>query len=82
MTFSSALDSLVLSQLIEHPCRYIGLMASKTKAERIQNTILQKGFSKEQFERVNTPIGLPIKCKSPAEIAVSVAAQIIEARNS
>jgi xanthine dehydrogenase accessory factor len=82
MTFSSALDALVLSQLIENPCRYIGLMASKTKAERIGKTMLEKGFTEEQYERVHTPIGLSITCNTPAEIAVSVAAQIIEIRNN
>ena len=39
----------------------------------IQKVILEKGFSEAQFNRVHTPIGIPIKCKSPAEIAVSVA---------
>jgi xanthine dehydrogenase accessory factor len=82
MSFSSALDTLILSQLIDKESRYIGLMASKVKVDRIRTTLLGKGHSETSFERVHTPIGLPIKCKSPAEIAVSVAAQIIEVRNS
>lgn len=82
MSFSRALDILILSQLINKPSRYIGLMASKTKAEMIQKVILEKGFSEAQFNRVHTPIGIPIKCKSPAEIAVSVAAQMIQIRRN
>jgi xanthine dehydrogenase accessory factor len=80
MSFSRALDVLILSQLINKPSRYIGLMASKTKAEMIKKIILEMGFSEAQFNRVHTPIGIPIKCKSPAEIAVSVAAQMIQIR--
>ncbi len=81
MSFSSALDTLILSQLIDKEARYIGMMASKVKVDRIRAILLGKGHSETAFERVHTPIGLPIKCKSPAEIAVSVAAQIIDVRN-
>ena len=82
MSFSSALDTLILSQLIDKPSRYIGMMASETKAERIRKIILNKGFAEEQFNRVHTPVGLALNCKSPAEIAVSVAAQMIQVRHS
>lgn len=82
MSFSSALDTLILSQLIEKEARYIGMMASKVKVERIRTTLLKKGYSELAFERVHTPIGLPIKCKSPSEIALSVAAQMIDVRNA
>jgi xanthine dehydrogenase accessory factor len=82
MSFSSALDTLILGQLIDKEARYIGLMASKVKVERIRGILLGKGHSELAFERVYTPIGLPIKCKSPSEIAVSVAAQMIDVRNS
>lgn len=81
MSFSSALDTLILSQLINKEARYIGMMASKVKVERIRGILLEQGHSEAAFERVHTPIGLPIKCKSPAEIAVSVAAQMIDIRN-
>lgn len=82
MSFSSALDALILEQLLNKPCRYIGMMASQTKADRIRTIMLEKGFTNEQYNRVHTPIGLPIKCKSPAEIAVSVAAQMINVKNN
>lgn len=82
MSFSSALDTLILSQLIDKKARYIGMMASQVKVERIRKVLLGKGHSVAAFERVHTPIGLPIRCKSPSEIAVSVAAQMIDVRNS
>ncbi|MDC0231372.1 XdhC family protein [Aureispira] len=82
MSFSRALDIVILSQLINKPSRYIGLMASNTKADIIRKVILEQGFSESQFNRVHTPIGIPFKCKSPAEIAVSVAAQMIQIRHN
>ena len=81
MSFSRALDILILSQLIDKPSKYMGLMASMKKAEVIKKVIVEKGFTFSQIDRVYTPIGIPIKCKSPEEIAVSVAAQMIEIRN-
>lgn len=82
MSFSSALDTLILGQLMDKPARYIGMMASQTKVKRVQATLLKQGHAETAFKRVHTPIGLPIKCKTPAEIAVSVAAQMIEIRNA
>ncbi len=81
MTFSAALDSLVLQQLLLKKCRYIGLMASTTKAERIRQELLKKGFSESEYNRLHSPIGLAMPCLSPAEIAVSIAAQIIATKN-
>ena len=81
MSFSSALDQLILSQLIQKPCKYIGMMASSTKAQRIRAALQKKGLDSALLERVHTPIGISLSCKSPAEIAVSVAAQMIQIRN-
>lgn len=81
LTFSRALDILVLSQLIDKPFRYFGLMASQSKANAIEKSILEQGFAPELLERIHMPIGFPIQNDTPAEIAVSIAAQIIDIRN-
>jgi xanthine dehydrogenase accessory factor len=38
------------------------------------------GFSQEEIDTVHTPIGIPIKADTPAEIAVSIAAELIMIR--
>ncbi|MCP4438773.1 MAG: XdhC family protein [Aureispira sp.] len=81
LTFSRALDILVLSQLIDKPFRYFGLMASQSKANAIHKSILEQGFAPELLERIHMPIGFPIQNDTPAEIAVSITAQIIDIRN-
>jgi xanthine dehydrogenase accessory factor len=59
---------------------YIGVIGSRTKlafvSERLKN---EEGFKPEEIAapRVHAPIGLPIKSKTPAEIAVSIAAELI-----
>ena len=41
-----------------------------------------EGFTEAELDRIITPVGLPIKSETPAEIAVSIAAQLIEFRAS
>lgn len=55
---------------------YIGVMGSRKKRETIFSMLEKDGFSQVR-SRVTTPIGLDIKAQTPAEIAVSVAAQLI-----
>jgi xanthine dehydrogenase accessory factor len=60
---------------------YIGLLGSKRKKALLLNTLKKEGFSKADIERVVTPVGLPIGSVTPEEIAVSIAAQMIERKN-
>ncbi|MCI2398845.1 XdhC family protein [Aliiroseovarius subalbicans] len=57
---------------------YVGCLGStRTHAKRVER-LVDRGFSPDQIARIHAPIGLDIGSKSPAEIAVSVMAQIIE----
>ncbi|MBC8489725.1 MAG: XdhC family protein, partial [Bacteroidetes bacterium] len=40
------------------------------------------GFSEDDLKKVHSPIGLPIKSNTPEEIAISIAAEIIQVKNS
>ena len=55
---------------------YIGVMGSRKKREALFSKLEKEGFPQVR-NRVTTPIGLSIKAQTPAEIAVSVAAQLI-----
>lgn len=81
MTFGHKFDEIVLKQLISKPLKYIGMIGSKSKVKTIFDNLIAEGYCKEQVERVCSPIGLPIGGQTPAEIAVSIAAQIVEWRN-
>lgn len=53
---------------------YVGLVASKTRGAAVLD---QLGLTDAERQRVRTPVGLPIGAKTPAEIAVSILAEVI-----
>lgn len=77
MTRGHEHDYEVLRQALATPAGYIGLMGSRRKIAMTRQRLEEEGFGPEQFARVSTPIGLSIGAETPAEIAVSVAAQLI-----
>lgn len=58
------------------PASYIGVMGSRQKREAVFSRLETEGYQ-DVRRRVKTPIGLPINARTPAEIAVSVAAELI-----
>ncbi len=63
------------------PFPFIGIMGSMTKIKKIYETVAEEGVEKERFEKIYAPIGLSLDSDTPEEIAVSVAAQILQERN-
>jgi xanthine dehydrogenase accessory factor len=74
-------DLLVLKQALKTPARYIGMIGSRRKAAAVFASLREQGFTDEDLARVRAPIGLEIGSQTPAEIAVSIAAQLIQERN-
>ena len=62
------------------PAYYIGVVGSKSKIAAVNAKLREDGFSNEDISRIVTPIGIKIRSETPAEIAVSIAAQLIEKR--
>ena len=73
-------DLLVQSQVMHTPVRYIGVIGSKQKTAAVTAALREMGFADRDFARVHAPIGLPIRSETPAEIAVSITAQLILVR--
>lgn len=73
-------DKTVLEQSLRTKAGYIGMIGSKRKQHLLYEELLGKGFSKVDLERVHNPIGIDIHAETPEEIAVSIVAQLIEAR--
>jgi xanthine dehydrogenase accessory factor len=70
-------DLEVLALALERFPNSIGLIASASKREHMFATLRDRGVARETLERVRSPVGLPIGAESPAEIAVSIAAEIV-----
>lgn len=82
MTDSHLHDAQVLERMLPLNLRYLGMMASRSTAEHVLKEMEKKGFTPEALSRVRTPVGIPIGSHTPAEIAVSIAAEIIRELNS
>lgn len=78
LTHDPKLDDPALAAALRSPCFYIGALGSKkTHAARLVR-LKEHGFSDEELARIHGPIGLAIGARSPAEIAVSILAQVTE----
>ena len=80
MTRGHQFDYYVQRQALSLKPYYIGIMGSRSKIRVVTERLLQDGFSREEIEGCHMPIGLAIKAQTPAEIAVSIAAELIELR--
>ncbi|MGA2158619.1 MAG: XdhC family aldehyde oxidoreductase maturation factor [Dehalococcoidia bacterium] len=74
-------DRTILEQALKTTAGYIGMIGSVKKRDTIYDALLEKGLDRKQLGRVHCPIGLPIAAETPAEIAVSILAELISERN-
>jgi xanthine dehydrogenase accessory factor len=82
LTHDPKLDDPALSAALRSPAFYIGALGSKkTHAARL-GRLVKAGFTESDLGRIHGPAGLDIGAKSPAEIAVSVLAQLTAARRN
>jgi xanthine dehydrogenase accessory factor len=81
MTSGYRTDDITLRALLEKDFRYLGLLGSSSKIEKMLENYRREGIKDELLQRIYTPIGLPINSQTPEEIAVSIAAEIIEVKN-
>jgi len=80
MTRGHSFDYEVQVQAMRTGACYIGVIGSKSKAGIIAQKLSREGFSQEEINRVHSPIGINIASETQAEIAVSIAAQLIQVR--
>lgn len=73
-------DKEVLAQALRTEAGYIGMIGSRKKKENVYQTLLNEGFLQNELDQVHCPIGLSIDAETPAEIGVSVIAQLIQHR--
>ncbi|MHB8811092.1 MAG: XdhC family protein, partial [Desulfobulbaceae bacterium] len=73
-------DKEILAQALRADAGYIGMIGSRRKRESVYQALRQEGFSQRDLARVHCPIGLEIDAETPAEIGVSVIAQLIQHR--
>ena len=74
-------DLQCVSTILPTRYRYLGMIGSRKKVASTVENLRNAGFTQEQISSVFAPIGLPIGAVTPAEIALSILAQIIQEKN-
>jgi len=81
MTFGYRTDDVAVRSLLGKSFKYIGLLGSKKKIEKMFEEYQQEKISTGLLEKIKAPIGIFIKSETVQEIAVSIAAEIIAEKN-
>ena len=82
MTLGYKTDEIVIRGLIDKEFKYFGVLGSKAKMATMLRSLREDGIAESVLNRIKTPIGLPINSRTPEEIAVSIAAEIISVKNA
>ncbi len=82
MTRGHQWDYVVLEQAMRTTAAYIGVIGSRQKMAATFGRLVAAGIPETELGRIHSPIGLPIKGETPAEIAISIAAELILQRAS
>lgn len=75
-------DEQALSAVVRSDARYIGLIGSRRKIKLIFDDLVASGVDRPLLDRVHAPIGLDINAVTVAEIAVSIAGQLVAVRRA
>ena len=75
-------DGNVLKACISSDASYIGMIGSKNKVALMRREFIENGWAtQEQWDKIFAPVGVDIKSKTVEEIAVSIAAQLVQVKN-
>lgn len=80
LTHGHVSDTVVLERTLPRRPAYAGCIGSRNKADVVRASLLKAGVPADQVESLHLPIGEAIGAVTPAEIAVSIAAELIRCR--
>lgn len=75
-------DARALGAVVDRGARYVGMIGSRRKVKLTFDELLERGVSQEALDVVHAPIGLDIGAVTVEEIALSISAQLVQARRS
>ena len=81
VTHDPKLDDLVLLEGLKSPAFYVGALGSRGNTAKRKERLALFDLSAAEIDRLHGPIGLDIGSRTPAEIAVSILAEIVAVRN-
>ena len=81
LTRGHAYDADCLAQVLKGRYAYVGMIGSKVKVAAVMERMRAQGFAQEVLDGVHSPVGLSIGAQTPAEIGISILAEIISVRS-
>ena len=76
-------DAVCLRQILKGTLpSYLGMIGSKKRVGGVRETLISEGFDPAALDRLHAPIGLPIRAQTPAEIALSICAEMVAHRRA
>lgn len=83
MTMGHAHDVPILVEIFKHApdCPYVGVIGSVVKGVKIKKELKELGVSESFLQKLRVPMGLPIGNNKPWEIAISIAAELLQTRD-
>ncbi len=80
LTHDPRIDDMALMEALTHPLFFVGALGSARTTMKRRARLVELGLSDEQLARLHAPVGLDIGSKTPAEIAISILAQLTQLR--
>lgn len=71
-----------LRKILTKKYAYLGMMSSKSRAQKARALLLEEGFSESSLSQLHAPIGLNIRAETPEEIAISIMSEIVQCKNT
>nr|WP_297353574.1 XdhC family protein [uncultured Caldimonas sp.] len=81
LTHDRKLDDMALLEALKSPAFYVGALGSRLHSTKRKERLAMFDLSSEEIERLHGPVGLDLGGRTPAEIAVSVVAELVCVRN-
>jgi xanthine dehydrogenase accessory factor len=81
LTHDPKLDDMALLEALKSPAFYVGALGSRGNTRKRKERLAMFDLSADEIDRLHGPVGLDIGAKTPAEIALSILAELIAVRN-
>jgi xanthine dehydrogenase accessory factor len=82
LTHDPKFDDPALQIALQSNARYVGALGSRRTNQRRLERLREAGLTDDQLARLHAPVGLPLGGRSPAEIAISIMAEIVQVKNT
>ena len=77
LSHEERLDIPAVAAALERNARYVGAIGAKRTQERRRAALAEQGFSEADLDRIHGPAGLDLGGRSPAQVALAIAAEIV-----